>query len=204
MSTSRRKFLKAGMLAAVFAAGPIKIVTGHTWKDREGNPDDPQLAPDTLGNYSKATFSSYLNSVFQIHTVSGIVEATLTEVHDMPSSNGGESFSLLFRGGRQPLRQDTYQIDHAALGTFPLLLVPAAADANGAQGFVATFNRLSYAEVLQNPAPRRNVRAERALESRPSSGSKPAPATFHEAGQSVPKKKSSRKEPDNDLSRILN
>jgi len=38
MSDSRRKFLKAGLLAALFAAVPLKNVLGQSWKDKDGNP----------------------------------------------------------------------------------------------------------------------------------------------------------------------
>ncbi len=208
MSTSRRKFLKTGMLAAAFAAVPLKIATGQSWKERDANPDEKQ-APDTLSNYSKASFSAYLNSVFQIQTVGGIIEAILVEVRDLPSSRNGESFSLLFRG-RGPLRQDTYRIVHPALGTFPLLLVPAAADDNGAQGYLATFNRLSFVEALQNPAPQRSVSADSApAAAKPTSNSKPvsetsAPAAVEDEPKASPKKKRSWKEFDNDRFQILN
>jgi hypothetical protein len=154
MSDSRRKFLKAGMLAALFAAVPLKNVRGQSWTDRSDNPaaGSPDQN-DPLANYTKATFISYLNSVFQLHTVSGIVAVTLTQVDDLTAAKGGECFSLLFRGGSRGLGQNTYTMDHAALGTFRLLLVPVGADDNGAQGYLATINRLTYVEALV-PAPK--------------------------------------------------
>src|SRR5437773_7600417 len=109
MSTSRRKFLKTGMLAAMFAAIPLRNVAGQSWKDRDGNPGEaPVVQGDPLSNYSRATFKSYLNSIFALHTVFGIVAVTLLKVDDLPSSRGGECFSLLFRGGSRALRQETY------------------------------------------------------------------------------------------------
>ena len=157
MSTSRRRFLKAGMLTALFAAVPVRDVLGQSWKDRDGNPGEvPGAQSDNLGNYSKATFKSYLNSVFQLHTVYGIVEVTLADVGDMSGSKSGECFSLLFRGGSRALRQGTYMLVHPSLGAFSLFLVPGGSDQNGAQEYVATINRLSYAEVLSNPAPARS------------------------------------------------
>jgi hypothetical protein len=141
------------MLAALFAAVPLKNVTGQTWIDRGDDPTDDQGGQnDPLANYTKATFISYLNSVFQLHTVSGVVAVTLLNVDDMAPPKGGECFSLLFRGGGSALRQDTYTIDHAALGTFKLLLVPVGTDDNGAQGYLATINRLSYSDATA-PAP---------------------------------------------------
>lgn len=144
------------MLAALFAAAPLKNVLGQSWKDRDGNPADktPSSTPnDPLANYTKATFLTYLNSIFQLHTVRGVVAVTLLKVEDMAPAQDGECFSLLFRGGGTALSQDTFTVDHSALGTFQLFLVPVGTDANGAQGYLATINRLSYSKALANPAP---------------------------------------------------
>jgi hypothetical protein len=154
MPNSRRKFLKAGVLAALFAAVPLKDALGQSWKDRDGNPGtNPETQNDPLVNYTKATFLSYLNSVFELHTTAGIVGVTLLRVDDMAASKGGECFALLFRGGSRELRQDSYTLVHPSLGTFQLFLVPVGADDNGAQGYLATISRLSYRDALANPAP---------------------------------------------------
>ena len=154
MSGSRRKFLKLGALATLFAAIPFKTLLAQGWKDRDGNPaNTPPAQADPLANYTEATFRSYLNSIFQLHTVTGIVEVTLLQVSDMQAPKGGECFTLLFRGGSRPHRQDTYTMVHAALGTFQLLLVPTGTDQNGAQGYVATINRLSLADAAKMAPP---------------------------------------------------
>ena len=154
MPNSRRKFLKAGVLAALFATVPIKNALGQSWKDRDGNPgNNPETQNDDLANYTKATFLSYLNSVFELHTTTGVVEVTLLRVDDMAAPKGGECFTLLFRGGSRAQRQDSYTLVHPSLGTFQLLLVPAGTDEYGAQGYLATINRLSYKDALANPAP---------------------------------------------------
>ena len=159
MSTSRRKFLRTGLLATLFAAVPLKHVLGQGWKDRDGNPGEtPVTQFDPLGNYSKATFTSYLNSIFQLQTFAGVVEVTLLQVGDMAAPKGGECFSLLFRGGSRSFSQDTYTLVHPALGTFRLLLVPVATDQNGAQGYLATINRLSAADFANMSAPSRAPR----------------------------------------------
>ena len=157
MTTSRRRFMKAGLLAAGFAAIPLRSVLGQDWKDRDGNPFDvPIPKTDNLANYSKATFKSYINSIFQIHTTGGIVEATLIQIDDLQATRDGECFTLLFRGGTRSLRQETYPMTHPSLGTFSLLLVPAGANRNGVEGYLATINRLSFADALANPAPTRS------------------------------------------------
>src|SRR6266850_1205047 len=105
MPNSRRKFLKAGVLAALFAAVPLKTALGQSWKDRDGNPGDgssPALQNnDPLATYTKAAFVSYLNSVFQLNNGFNVIAVTLLKVDDMPSAKGGECFSLLFRGGSE-------------------------------------------------------------------------------------------------------
>ena len=137
MSESRRTFVKAGLLTAVFATVPLRSVLGKGFKDLALFDED-----DPLANYTKSTFVSYLNSVFQIQTGSGNVAVTLTSVDDRPAPTGGECFSLLFVGGSEPRSQNTYVVSHPALGTFNLFLVPAGSDENGAQKSVATINRL--------------------------------------------------------------
>src|SRR5882762_1138413 len=158
MPNSRRKFLKAGVLAALFATVPIKNALGQSWKDRDGNPgNNPETQNDDLANYTKATFLSYLNSVFELHTTTGIVEVTLLRVDDMAAPKGGECFTLLFRGGSRAQRQDSYTLVHPSLGTFQLLLVPVGTDEYGAQGYLATINRLSYRDALASPAPNKST-----------------------------------------------
>ena len=158
MSDSRRKFLKAGVLTALFAAIPLRDVLGQSWKDQDGNPtNNPEAQNNQLANYTKATFISYLNSVFELHTTTDVVAITLLQVDDMPAPQGGECFSLLFRGGSRELRQDSYTLKHPSLGTFQLLLVPVGTDQYGAQGYLATINRLSYRDALANPAPTKST-----------------------------------------------
>src|ERR1043166_3004189 len=158
MATSRRNFLQTGLMTVLFAAAPIKSIFGQSWKERDGNPGEtPPVQNDPLANYSKASFVSYLNSIFQIQTVLGIVNVTLTRVDDMPAPRGGECFSLLFRGGSATLKQDTYMVVHPSLGTFQLFLVPSGADQNGAQSYLATVNRLSLADFANMSAPSRGL-----------------------------------------------
>jgi hypothetical protein len=141
-------------MVTLFAAVPAKNIFGQSWKDRDGNPaNNPPTQTDPLALYTKATFKTYLNSIFQLQTFAGIVPVTLLEVGDLPAPKGGECFSLLFRGGSRAFRQDTFTLVHPSLGTFQLLLVPTGADENGAQGYLATINRLSFADAVNSSAP---------------------------------------------------
>ncbi len=157
MSISRRKFLRTGTLVALAAAIPVTVFAQNP-KDRDGNPFDQQYT-DPLSTYNKAAFQSYLNSIFKLYTGYSTVEVALIRVSDLPSAGaaapaGGESFSLLFVGGSQPLKQNTYKVDHPSLGSFLLFLVPAGADDNGAQLYLATINRIGYSPDLVNPPTR--------------------------------------------------
>jgi hypothetical protein len=171
MSISRRRFLRAGSVAALAAAVPLKgalSVAGQgIRKDRDGNPSDG--VPDGIVNsplfyYTKAAFSSYLNSTFLVQAVAlGTIEVTLTQVRDTASGSvasqaGQECFSLLFQSrGSSALRQGTYGIEHAALGSFALFLVPGGPEANGGQSYVAIVNRLAESPALF-AAPARSVK----------------------------------------------
>ena len=156
MSITRRRFVKAGVLAAAVAAFPVRTLLAQSFKERDGNPTEaPPQQSDILGNYSRETFKALLNSVFQLHTASGIVEVTLVGIEDLPASKGGECFALLFRGGSRPQPQETYTLVHGTLGTFQLLMVPGGADQNGAQSYLATLNRLSLADLSSTKAPGR-------------------------------------------------
>jgi len=105
-------------------------------------------ATDPLSYYTQATFTQYINSIFRLHGFR-TVEVMLEKVQDtLPATvtrtGGRESFVLHFRGGDVQLPQNTYTVEHPALGTFGLFLVPSGADKNGAQSYVATINRLAY------------------------------------------------------------
>jgi hypothetical protein len=141
------------MVAALFAAVPLRNVSGNSSNYWHANPlDDP---PDPLSTYSKAAFVYQLNSIFQVYAASKVVEVTLKQIDDMPAPAGGECFTLMFRGGTKQLKQNTYKLAHPSLGTFSLLLVPTGPDRNGAQGYVATINRLTYVQNLNNPPPKK-------------------------------------------------
>ena len=145
-------------MAALFTTASFKGIVGQSFKERDGNPGEtPPVQSDPLANYSKAAFVSYLNSVFQIHTVAGVVEVTLARVDDMPAAKGGQCFSLLFRGGSNALKQDTYVLVHPSLATFQLFLVPGGADQNGAHEYLATINRLALTDAANMTPPSRST-----------------------------------------------
>jgi hypothetical protein len=139
MPISRRIFIKTASVAAIAAATIGKSTLAVL---AQGGATDP------LAYYTQATFTQYINSIFRLHG-SRTIEVMLEKIQDtLPAkesrTGGRESFVLHFRGGDVQLRQDTYTVEHPALGNFKLFLVPGGADENGAQSYVATINRLAY------------------------------------------------------------
>lgn len=161
MSVSRRFFIKAGTLAAIAAGISIKPGLVSLAQDLVNPGADP------LANYTRATFVQYLNSIFTLRGPR-VVEVTLMKVEDTLSTQvsragGRESFSLFFVGGSVPLPQDTYTVEHPALGSFRLFVVPSGADENGAQGYLAVINRLAYTAKPTVPGGRKPLGRKRAI-----------------------------------------
>src|SRR5258708_20403498 len=106
------RFLKAGTLVALGSAIPLKVAGQQIRKGNDGNPIDQSkdVAADPLSHYTRATFESYLNSIFRLYAGSTTVDLALVEVMDLipGTSNpqtGRECFSLLFPGGSLALPQ---------------------------------------------------------------------------------------------------
>lgn len=146
MTISRRIFMKTASVAAIAAATVGKSTLAVLAQDS---------ATDPLSYYTQATFTQYINSIFRLHGIR-TVDVTLEKVEDTLSAKesragGRESFVLHFRGGDVQLGQNTYTVEHPALGTFALFLVPNGADQYGAQRYVATINRLAHASKPTAP-----------------------------------------------------
>lgn len=145
MSLSRRKFMQAGVAAACVAL-PLKSALGRN--ELEGgagsllsapqSPLSPKVDLEQLSQYTRSSFTPYVNTQFDVYLdPSNTRKLKLVEVRDYLASSSraqaGESspqtecFSLLFTipSGR-PFEQDTYLIEHGALGSFYLFLVPVS------------------------------------------------------------------------------
>ena len=84
-----------------------------------------------LATLTLADFSPLLGETFRMAgDGDGPLEVELVEVTELPREPGGRApFSLVFRGGpTPPLPQRIYRVEHAALGTIEIFLVPIAAD----------------------------------------------------------------------------
>ena len=150
MVVSRRSFLKRGSLvilaAGIYSGSAGRIFANHVdFKNGETAQDDDS-APF---NYAKATFLPHVSTVFRIFypNSSKILTTTLVDVSDIGpvpdrAEAGRECFVLKFRGTETLLRQDTYRIEHAVLGSFELFLVPAGKNKQGSY-CQAVINRLN-------------------------------------------------------------
>jgi Domain of unknown function (DUF6916) len=149
MTYSRRKFMKAGILAAACAGLPLKSALGQKMMESSKafpllnaglrpTPSSVSSSLEQLGYYNKSAFTPYVNTAFSVHLSSSSTRSlTLTEVGDYlkpisqvdASANalGSECFSLLFQIPQgKSFNQDTYMIEHEALGTFYMFLVPVS------------------------------------------------------------------------------
>ncbi|HYY56766.1 MAG TPA: twin-arginine translocation signal domain-containing protein [Pyrinomonadaceae bacterium] len=154
MDISRRKFLRTGTVVALAAGIPLQTIitasgqqNGASHSSANGFPIPAEVQSDPIFNYTKATFAAHVNSTFQVRSKrTKAVDITLVDVHDsgpVPDqlSAGRECFSLVFRA-QHKIRQDTYTVEHGALGTFALLLVPIGKDKKGSY-YEAIINRLN-------------------------------------------------------------
>ncbi|MDQ5844712.1 MAG: hypothetical protein M3539_05385 [Acidobacteriota bacterium] len=144
MTIPRRVFLKTGILTSILAGTTAKFA-GLTAAQRLTRRADAPTPYNVLDYYNKATFQSYINSDFRIYADGRYqTDVRLVLVEDLPGHEAltapDECFRLLFSGpAKNSLPQGTYDLRHAALGTFPLFIVPMRVDGN--RSYEAIFNR---------------------------------------------------------------
>ena len=125
MSVSRRRFLRSGALGGLAAGLMLKsnsIALGHDLSHSS--------VPVTSFNYSRADFEPQVGSNFRLRQGKQMLDLKLVNLTDFqPSRNAGtfkskstESFVLTFRAPRSLSRSETYQLEHAKLGTFDLFI----------------------------------------------------------------------------------
>lgn len=150
--------MKAGIIVAACAGIPLKaqFTDAQNAGDKRSKTSSvskqlSQTPADMLAYYNKSTFAPYVNTEFTVHLNSiKVRKITLVEVRDYTNASGQgamagtgeECFSLFFTApsGRY-FPQGTYEVEHAALGTFLLFLVPTGKRSVGDQYFEAAFNR---------------------------------------------------------------
>jgi hypothetical protein len=153
MSVSRRNFLKGGTLVILSAGIPLKLSMLANAQRRNASASVTSSGfqipyasqRDPLYYLKSSSFSPYLNDTFRFRAQSGkAVSVKLFKVTDFKKSTdvvSEDSFSLVFRGpSNQPLKQNIYTIEHAALGNYTLLATP----------IVSRDKRAMYYEVIIN------------------------------------------------------
>ncbi len=152
--------MKTGTLVAVATALPTSIEKIVEAQPIVSGADLFQIPmeseSDPLFHYTRSTFQSYLNSIFEIRYGAAWLPLTLASVSDtgLPTSTKGKRqvttdaiqanrLSLLFRGSADmPVGQDVYYVRHAALGSFRLLLVPVRSGLRDGLYYEAVINRV--------------------------------------------------------------
>ena len=134
MKLSRRKFVKAGILAAACAPLlPVKRALAQT--ETADVQEQSSSIVQQLSYYNESSFEPYLNTRFRAYLSPSNTRALeLINISDCPTSlsgpsstSGDECFSLLFQiPPGKPFTQDTYLIKHDALGTFYMFVVPVS------------------------------------------------------------------------------
>jgi hypothetical protein len=130
--------LFVGIPATLSKVGLAGVVSGSKFShaNRQG-----------LLAFTRDAFTPYLNTTFRVATDSGTTSLKLIATTDLKRSllssriAGKESFSLLFeRSASKAFTQDTYVVEHGALGKFSLFLVPVGSESG--EHYEAIFTRL--------------------------------------------------------------
>lgn len=138
---SRRRFLK---YAAGSMAGIALLVLDSGRSISKLGIESATM--DSLKRLERSTFAQHLGEIFTIRRGAlDTVDIELIEVSDFLHKDThpvSESFSIVFRGPRyHPLEQGTYEVEHNAIGTFFLFVVPIYPE-EGSLNYEAVFNRL--------------------------------------------------------------
>ncbi len=101
---------------------------------------------DPALHYRHATYEPLVGQRFGLDGCEAASSLQLVAADELPSA--GECFSLRFASPEGVmLPQGTYQLEHPALGTVALFLVPVGPGRSGALELEAVINRLPAAEA---------------------------------------------------------
>lgn len=159
MTVSRRSFLRSGAITVISTGvvlGTIPLALAQDGR-RPAPTEDFQVpfeakqAPAFY--FSRETFQPYVGGVFTLRAGARSVEATLLKVRDCtpnpdpkkrPTSKSRptDCFALVFRAqGKLTDLTTIYDVEHAALGQFPLFLTRRDGP-QGAHFYEAVFNHV--------------------------------------------------------------
>jgi hypothetical protein len=150
MTTSRRKFLRAGTVGIFGAVAYSQLGKLAMGQESLSNNERTGVAGQPFVLFSKSNFTGQLNSQFFLRTEnSNSTAVTLEAVRDLnPNAkrvksiavSGKECFTLVFNSS-QRLPQGTYSVEHAVLGSFMMFLVPSGTEES--PKMEAVINRLN-------------------------------------------------------------
>lgn len=141
-TSTRRDWLRSAGTIALAVATPGWLVAGPVI-----TPAVVPTRPSTLDALDLAMAQSLIGQQFEMVSTAGHTICVLAKAEIVGSVRGSlktqKPFEMDFRPITQLgyLQQDTYLVQHAALGTFDLFLVPHTND-RGQTFLVATFSRL--------------------------------------------------------------
>jgi len=103
-----------------------------------------------LNMVTKDTFSGYLGEKFHVHVAAAVLDMELVDVNELavavgrqrkkPSSSEPRPFSVLFQGPQTPLLpQAIYKVEHEAVGTMDIFIVPIGPE-QGVAMYEGVFN----------------------------------------------------------------
>jgi hypothetical protein len=164
MSLTRRRFLETASLSLMASAA-----LPSAFAEESHEPIDDRFSPEHLRTFnamSAEKFEPLIGDKFAVTASNGAryswtlvsvtagtpLAAAATGMHAetkiaMSSQPSVKSFTLRFRGSGDPLTQDTYTVQHSALGAFPLFLVPGGPEANPPM-YSAVFAVLNAPRIL--------------------------------------------------------
>ncbi|HEX9961143.1 MAG TPA: twin-arginine translocation signal domain-containing protein [Pyrinomonadaceae bacterium] len=148
MTITRRGFIRnlGAVAVAAVSLNSTSRIFGQASRTDELFAVPPESFSDPLNYLTRAHFEPFIDTFVRVETGEKRIRLKLVEALELKRavnesrSYKGESFSLLFEDtGKFRLAQDVYQIEHADLGKFSLLLVPT-----GLKGihYEAIINRL--------------------------------------------------------------
>ena len=158
MANSRRNFIKKSAMAVVAAGIPIELSrVVFARSGSEGFSVPSESLNDPLMYLKQSSFEPYVNSIFQVRTTGFTSNLTLRQVGTQSvrtrSAKAGKTattvvrdptsedrFALLFKS-TDSLPQGVYNVNHAALGKFRILIVPVINRDTGSYYYEAIINR---------------------------------------------------------------
>ena len=148
MVTHRRQFIKTAGIFGLCLGIPTmskRVIAATASRLSRG-----ETAVKSLDIFKKDTFTPYLNTTFRVQTGLAEINVKLVKISDFKAEakkpryiKGTENFSLIFKApaNASHLHDNVYEIQHVALGSFPMFLVGIGRQ-DATRRYEATVSRL--------------------------------------------------------------